>query len=230
MADADGRHGRPGTPSFVARLSTWTHRRPDWRSHSPVHPGFLAAALLMLALQAGGATVVDALCYDRAAIINGEVWRLVSGHLVHLTWAHCLLNVGGLTALAAILPASLCAWRRCMVLATLIGLILFAALPGLQFYAGFSGINYGLAVLALLPRARREAIAAVVLAALVGRAVWQWLGGVNMDAVAWLGAPPLAAAHLAGLAVGALMLSVSMIRHRPEATGPPVNPAGRATR
>ncbi|MGM3275770.1 rhombosortase [Ralstonia sp. 24A2] len=173
----------------------------------------------MLVLQAGGATVVDALRYDRAAILNGEVWRLVSGHFVHLTWVHCLLNVGGLVALAAILPASLCVWRCCVVLATLIGLILFAALPGLQFYAGFSGINYGLAVLALLPRARGEAIAAVVLAALVGRAVWQWFGGVNMDAVAWLGAPPLAAAHLAGLAVGVLMLCIPMIRRRRRATG-----------
>ncbi|EPX96804.1 MULTISPECIES: rhombosortase [Ralstonia] len=230
MADADGRHGRPGAPTFVARLSVWTHRWPDWRSHSPVHPGFLAAALLMLVLQARGATVVDALRYDRAAILNGEVWRLVSGHFVHLTWVHCLLNVGGLVALAAILPASLRAWRCCVVLATLIGLMLFAALPGLQYYAGFSGINYGLAALALLPRARGEAIAAVVLATLLGRAVWQWFGGVNVEAVAWLGAPPLAAAHLAGLAVGALMLCVPMIRRRREAMGSQANPAGPATR
>lgn len=230
MADGDGRHGRTGTPPFVARLSSWIHRWPDWRSRSPVHPGFLAIALLMLALQAGGATVGDALRYDRAAITSGEIWRLVSGHFVHLTWTHCLLNVGGLVALAAILPASLRAWRCCVVLAAPIGLMLFAALPGLQYYAGFSGINYGLAVLALLPRARGEAIAAVVLATLVGRAVWQWFGGVNTDAVAWLGAPPLAAAHLAGLVVGALMLCVPMIRRRREATGQQANPAGSATR
>lgn len=184
----------------------------------------------MLALQAGGATAVDALRYDRAAILNGEVWRLVSCHFVHLTWTHCLLNVGGLVALAAILPASLCAWRSCLVLATLIGLILFAALPGLQYYAGFSGINYGLAVLALLPRVCGEAIAAAVLAILVGRAVWQWFGGVNLDAVVWLGAPPLAAAHLAGLAVGALMLCAPMIRCRPEAADSQTHLSGPATR
>lgn len=219
MAVADGRHGRTGTPPFVARLSAWIRRWPDWWSHSPVHPGFLVAALLMLALQAGGATVVDALRYDRAAITSGEAWRLVSGHFVHFTWTHCLLNVGGLVALAAILPASLRAWRCCVVLAALIGLILFSALPGLQHYAGFSGINYGLAVLVLLPRARGEPIAAAVLVTLVGRAVWQWFGGVNADAVVWLGAPPLAAAHLAGLVVGALMLCIPMVRSRREVTG-----------
>jgi rhomboid family GlyGly-CTERM serine protease len=142
------------------------------------------------------------------------VWRLISGHFVHLGWTHCLLNVGGVVALAAILPAPLRAWRCCLLLAAFIGFILFAALPGLQHYAGFSGVNYGLAVLALLPRARGEAIAALVLATLVGRAFWQWLGGEDLEAAAWLGAPPLAAAHLAGLAVGSAMLCLPVVRGR----------------
>jgi rhomboid family GlyGly-CTERM serine protease len=173
-----------------------------------VHPGFLAVALLMLALQAGGATVADALRYERASIASGEVWRLVSGHFVHFTWAHCLLNVGGLVVLAVILPASLCVWRCCLWLAASIGFVLFFALPGLQHYAGFSGIACGLAVVALLPRARGEPIAALVLLAFVARALWQWLDTGNADVMAWLGAPPLAAAHLAGLAAGALLLCI----------------------
>jgi len=49
--------------------------------------------------------------YERAAIAGGEVWRLVSCHFVHLGWAHCLLNVGGVAALATILPSPLRAWR-----------------------------------------------------------------------------------------------------------------------
>jgi len=49
-----------------------------------------------------------------------------------------LHNVGGLVALAAILRASLCAVCCCVVLAALIGLTLFSALPGLQHYAGGS--------------------------------------------------------------------------------------------
>ena len=185
-----------------------------------MHPGFLAAALLMLALQSGGATVADALRYERTAIASGEVWRLVSGHFVHFGWTHCLLNVGGVVALAAILPAPLRAWRCCLLLATAIGAILFATLPDLQHYAGFSGINYGLAVLALLPRARGEVIAAIVLATLVGRAFWQWSGGENLEAASWLGAPPLATAHLAGLAAGVAMLCFPVIRGKRALTGP----------
>jgi len=178
-----------------------------------MHPGFLAVAVLMLVLQAGGAGVADALRYERAAIASGELWRLVSGHFVHLGWTHCLLNVGGVAALAMILPAPLRAWRCSALLGMFIGLALFAMLPGLNHYAGFSGINYGLAALALLPRARGEAVAALVLAALVARAVWQSLDGGSAADAAWLGAPPLAAAHLAGLAGGA------MIRLRPAMPG-----------
>ncbi len=51
-------------------------------------------------------------------------------------------------------------------------------------------------------------------------------GSGTPRALAWLGAPPLAAAHLAGLAVGALMLCVPMIRRRREAMGSQANPAG----
>ncbi|UBM08332.1 rhombosortase [Cupriavidus metallidurans] len=215
MADAGCWRGRAGTPPLVAlvgSLNALARRWPDWRWQSPVHPGFLAVALLMLALQAGGATIADALRYERSAIASGEVWRLVSGHFVHLGWTHCLLNVGGVVALAAILPAPLRAWRCCLLLATIIGLALFATLPSLQHYAGFSGVNYGLAALALLPRARAEATAALVLGALIVRALWQWLGGGGAADAAWLGAPPLAAAHLAGLASGAAILFLPLMR------------------
>ena len=115
--------------------------------------------MLLLALQAGGPAVAAALRYERAAIAGGELWRLLSGHFVHLGWAHCLLNAGGLLALAAILPAPL-RGRCCLLLGGAIGIALFATLPDLQRYAGFSGINYGTATLALLPRCRGEAVAA----------------------------------------------------------------------
>lgn len=168
-----------------------------------MHPGFAAVALLLLLLHAAGPTVGDALRYERAAIATGQVWRLVTGHFVHFGWPHCLLNVAGLLTLAVILPARLRAWRCCLLLAMAVGVALYAGLPGLQHYAGFSGINYGLAALALLPRVRREPVAALVLLVLVARAAWQAVGGDIADST-WLGAPPVAVAHLAGLCGGAV--------------------------
>lgn len=174
-------------------------------SGGPVHPGCLAIAVLLLALQACGDGASDALRYERAAIAHGQLWRLVTGNLVHFGWPHCLLNVAVLLGLGAILPAPWHALRTCALLSTGIGMALFLTVPGLQHYAGFSGVNYGLAVLALWPRMRDEPVAGVVLAVVVTRVAWQWLGtGTSIDA-AWLGAPPLAAAHVAGLCGGAVL-------------------------
>ncbi|WP_232346393.1 rhombosortase [Cupriavidus sp. USMAA2-4] len=209
MARLSATHDRAGRAGVPA---TGCPRRTGWLARSPVHPGFLAIAVLLLALQAGGPAVAAALRYERAAIAGGELWRLLSGHFVHLGWAHCLLNAGGLLALAAILPAPLRAGRCCLLLGGAIGIALFAALPDLQRYAGFSGINYGLATLALLPRCRGEAVAALLLAALVARAAWQWLADGGAADAAWLGAPPLAAAHFAGLAGGAVLALAGPLR------------------
>jgi len=34
--------------------------------------------------------------YDRLALSIGQIWRLLTSHLVHLNWAHCFLNLFGL--------------------------------------------------------------------------------------------------------------------------------------
>ena len=38
----------------------------------------------------------ELLRYDRFAIASGELWRLVSGHFVHLAWSHFALNAAAL--------------------------------------------------------------------------------------------------------------------------------------
>nr|WP_050982982.1 hypothetical protein [Cupriavidus basilensis] len=60
-------------------------------------------------------------------------------------------------------------------------------------------------MLALLPRARCDGLAAMLLLALAGRASWQMLAGPAEDAGAWLGGPVVASAHVYGLAGGALL-------------------------
>ncbi|MDF3835270.1 rhombosortase, partial [Cupriavidus basilensis] len=168
---------------------------------------WLLLALAMLALQAAGPALMQVLRFDREAILAGEAWRLLSCHFVHLGWAHCLLNVAGILMLAAFLPARLRAWQVVPPLAAMTGILLLAGEPGLQRYAGFSGINYGLAVIALLPLAwRRDGLAAILLLAIVGRAGWQILAGPSTVAAAWLGGPIVASAHGYGIASGLLLI------------------------
>jgi rhomboid family GlyGly-CTERM serine protease len=169
----------------------------------------IALAGLMLALQAGGEPVYDALRYERAAVLGGQPWRLLSAHAVHLGWAHCLLNVGGL-ALCAALAAGTRSWRAwaaaIVVLALGVGLALLAASPQATNYAGLSGVLYGLFVWVLAPRAwRGDRVAWILLAALVARIGWQMVDAPSHAQRALIGGEVLVEAHLYG-ALGALVL------------------------
>ncbi|MBV7537645.1 rhombosortase [Duganella sp. sic0402] len=134
------------------------------------------------------AAVAELLEFDRQAILAGEIWRLWSGHLVHYSVQHALVDyVTALVAAAIVLPAL--GWRRLLLApgmaAPLIsaGLMLFA--PDCLYYRGASGI-------------------AVMLVMLAALALWQRAGAGARAALLLLGAGLLlkismeAAGHVAG--------------------------------
>jgi rhomboid family GlyGly-CTERM serine protease len=126
------------------------------------------AALAGLAEFAGDAGRL-ALRYDREAVAAGELWRLVTGHLVHLGPSHLVMNLLALAVLAVVLPA-LATWRQWLLTflssALLIDLGLFAFHPDVEWYVGLSGVLHGFwacgVVLALYAR-RFEALPLAVL-------------------------------------------------------------------
>jgi len=109
----------------------------------------LAVTVLAVAL-AAWPRAVDLLAFDRLQVMDGEWWRLVTGHWVHFGVSQLCWN------LVVFVPAG--AWverlapvrtRVLFLLATpVIGAVLFAADPTLLHYAGLSGL--AAAVLALL--------------------------------------------------------------------------------
>ena len=107
--------------------------------------------------------------YDRAAVAAGELWRLITGHLVHLGPSHLAMNVLALAILAVVLPA-LATWRQWLLTflssALFIDIGLFAFHPSVEWYVGLSGVLHGFwtAGVVLAIRARRfEAIPLAVL-------------------------------------------------------------------
>ena len=58
----------------------------------------VAILLVLLAVMHGGDHAAAVLRYERAAVLSGEAWRLLTGHLVHADRSHLLWNVLGLVA------------------------------------------------------------------------------------------------------------------------------------
>jgi len=83
-----------------------------------------------------------ALVYNRAAVADGEFWRLVTGNLVHLSMPHFLIDVTALLVAGALIEMH--RYRHfamlCLVSGALIGVTLYFAMPEIVVFGGLSGV------------------------------------------------------------------------------------------
>ena len=127
----------------------------------------------------------EALQYDRTRVEAGEVWRLLTGQMVHWTARMAALDLGMLLGLGAWLEAR--GDRRFAALALVFGgaltaLAVHAFSPRLNLYRGSSGLASALFVLAAIRIARSPARAPRALAMLavglfLAKAVWELVTG-----------------------------------------------------
>jgi rhomboid family GlyGly-CTERM serine protease len=163
----------------------------------------LALMLLLLLTETLGDTGRQWLAFDRGAIESGQVWRLLTGNLVHLGWWHWFLNELGLVVLVLLCPQPLPGreWaRRVVLLGLSTSAGLYLAVPGLGHYVGMSGVIHGLFVLGLLPQARRgDLIALGCLLYLFGKIGWELYAGAPVSDEQAIGGRVIVESHLFGV-------------------------------
>jgi rhomboid family GlyGly-CTERM serine protease len=183
--------------------------RLTWRD-LPLKSLALAAAALAVAAPAA-ASLLE---YDRSAILRGELWRIVTAHLVHCSPHHILWNVLPLIGVGILFEKALGRrfWPVLFVSCVAVGggLLLFE--PGLATYRGLSGVLNGLWVAGALYAAGHEKRAGRGSLALLYRGCLLLdLGKIALEAATGtpiftdpsaLGGEPIALAHLLGAAAG----------------------------
>src|SRR6185503_4393794 len=154
-------------------------RRFDIAPDASILPITIAALILLAAI--GGDTVRLAGRYEREAVLDGELWRLVTGHLVHLGWSHTVLNLAGLALVWALFASALRGMHGLWVLVASIAAIDAGFLinePQLDWYVGFSGVLHGLFAAGVIASIRAREPEAWLLGALfVVKLGWEQLIG-----------------------------------------------------
>src|SRR4051812_6728513 len=182
--------------------------------------------VLAALFSAASLTPAEALEYERIRVTAGEIWRLLTGQLIHWTPRMAAFDVGMLLGLGVWLE--LRGDRRLMATALALGggltaLAVHTLSPDLMVYRGSSGVASALFVLAAVriaqtsdPQLRRLAIMAVALflakAALESFAGWTLFAGPLPAGVQVV---PLV--HLLG-GLGGLSWMTGESRHGPKPT------------
>jgi len=176
--------------------------RPPWSS-------FLLA-LAMSLIYAFRGPMADGFVFERAAIAGGEVWRLVTGHLVHADPVHLVANVGALFILGAILESVLRVgppvyWSLVGLAMALIDLALWFWVPALDRYCGFSGVLNGffIVVVYALWRERGDSLLRWVAIGGLGKIALETWGGSALFPLSSL--PSVTEAHFAGFVAGLVL-------------------------
>jgi rhomboid family GlyGly-CTERM serine protease len=173
----------------------------------------LALAALLVSLQA--AHWRHALEYRRAAVLRGQLWRLVTGDVVHLGWAHLARDLGGLFLIWALVGDALDERSWLWVLGTsglAVGLGLLAFSPELSWYVGISGVLFGLLCAGALCQLRQRPIfAGVLLLGMISVVAWTLSTGALPSETVGLGGKVVPQAHLYGVLGGAAVIIVRTV-------------------
>lgn len=165
----------------------------------------LGIGLAAVAVAVAPAGVAEALRYDRAAVDAGQVWRLLTCHLVHLGPRHLAGNLLALAAVWTVFSRELArgGWRIALITAAGIGLGLHWLQPGLARYVGLSGVWHGLlAAGAVAAWGKRRTVTLAAAGLLAAKLVYEQWAGPLPGSEALVGGTVAVAAHLYGAASG----------------------------
>ena len=174
----------------------------------------LSLLLVSLLLALGGEEATRLLRYQRDAVMAGEWWRLLSGHLVHLGWSHLGLNLAALLLVWLLVGRALTMrqWTALFAFGCVgISLGLLWWLPGLGWYVGLSGVLHTMVVagsLLLLLKGDREAL--VVLLIVTVKVFYEMWQGPLPGSCEAAGGEVIYQAHALGYGCAALFIAAQL--------------------
>ena len=153
-----------------------------------------------------GSDVTLWLRYDRNAILSGEVWRIFTGHLAHMSWTHLMMNILGLALVWGLFDRHLPAkrWIHAIFFSAFgTSLLLLVVDSHLRWYVGLSGVLHGMFIVGCLydmKTGRWDSKLLLVL--IIAKLLWEQLVGPLPGSETAAGGSVVVDAHLFGAFMG----------------------------
>ena len=177
---------------------------------------------LAVVIAAFGAAATERLKYDRLAIIDGEYWRLLSGHFVHLGPEHLLLNLAGLVLVWLLVGRQYTTPQWIIVTAfslVVINLGFWFLDPNLIWYVGLSGLLHGLLIAGAISGIKTQPVESIImLVAVAAKLIYEQFMGPLPGSEATAGGAVITNAHLYGAFGGAIVAGLLWRRVEPVAS------------
>ena len=157
----------------------------------------------------------EPLAYHAVKVSAGDVWRLVTAHLVHADLAHLAWNALAMAVLGTLIERQ----DRTLLLASLaigmlaVSALLLSPLSSLIQYCGLSGVLNSLLVVTLYVEWRKGSRAPVLLVMTASLAKLAWELGQQEALITQISWSPYPAAHAAGVLGGLLVIGFCSATH-----------------
>ena len=177
---------------------------------------------LAVVIAAFGAAATERLKYDRLAIIDGEYWRLLSGHFAHLGPEHLLLNLAGLVLVWLLVGRQYTTPQWFIVTAfslVVISLGFWFLDPNLIWYVGLSGLLHGLLIAGAIRGIKTQPVESIIMiVAVAAKLIYEQFIGPLPGSEATAGGAVITNAHLYGAFGGAIVAGLLWRRVEPVAS------------
>lgn len=157
----------------------------------------------------------ELLRYETESVSRVEYWRLLTGHWVHANWIHFFMNMAGLLLCFGLTQTD---WNAAQLIGRIVVLSIGISLgfnvlhPELGWYVGFSGVLFGLYVLAAVASLSRQFVMSMILIGFIGLKIGleQW-SSVKITSSELIGVPVLVDAHLYGVLMAVLIIFIQLM-------------------
>ena len=169
--------------------------------------------------------VLKPVCFDLFGFIpelieNGEVWRAVTGQIIHSNLNHMLLNIGGLTLVWALHGEYYSAKHYLTIMLLCLGLvgIGLALTYSNTIYYGLSGIIHSLLIYgAVIDISKHKKSGWLLVFGVWAKVYYEAVFGPSAQTAELIGASVAVEAHLIGVCVGSFLGPAYLIVNRKKA-------------